>query len=98
MHNPTTLRALFKCLLIETEEDKVRYSEDIQREYSDETNRKGTMSRMQFDLNTRVSELVFFLPFNVEGNNGFTHIHNPLLLLLHRSMDGKGHAQKLCSH
>ena len=34
VHNPTTLTALFKSLLIETEEDKV------QREYSDETNRK----------------------------------------------------------
>ena len=40
VRNPTTLTALFKCLLIETEEDKVKYSEDLQREYSDETNRK----------------------------------------------------------
>ena len=40
VHNPTTLRALFKCLVIETEEDKVKYSDDLQREYSDETNRK----------------------------------------------------------
>ena len=55
VRNPTTLTALFKCLLIETEEDKVKYS------------------RMQFDRNTRVSELVFFLPFN----NGFTHISQP---------------------
>ena len=63
VRNPTTLTALFKCLLIETEEDKVKYTEDLQREYSDETNRKGTMSRMQFDLNRRVSELVCYLPF-----------------------------------
>ena len=40
VHNPTTLTALFKCLLIETEEDKVKYTEDLLREYSDETNRK----------------------------------------------------------
>ena len=40
VRNPTTLTALFKCFLIETEEDKVRYSEDLQREYSDETIRK----------------------------------------------------------
>ena len=40
VHNPTTLTALFKRLLIETEEDKVKYSEDLQRECSDETNRK----------------------------------------------------------
>ena len=33
VHNPTTLTAaLYKCLLIETEEDKVKYSEDLQRE------------------------------------------------------------------
>ena len=31
---------LFKCLFIETEEDKVKYSEDLQREYRDETNIK----------------------------------------------------------
>ena len=29
----------------------------------------------------------------VDVNNSFTHIHNPLLLLIHRSMDGKGHTQ-----
>ena len=40
VHNPTTLTALFKCLLVETEEDKVKYSEDLQREYIDQTNRK----------------------------------------------------------
>ena len=40
VHNPTTLAAVFKCLLIETEEEKVKYSEDLQRECSDETNRK----------------------------------------------------------
>jgi len=34
----------------------------------------------------------------VDVNNSFTHIHNPLLLLIHRLMDGKGHACKLWSH
>ena len=31
---------------------------------------------------------------NIEDNNSFTHIHNPLLLLMNRSMDGKEHACK----
>ena len=36
---------------------------------------------------------------NIEDNNSsFTHIHNPLLLLMNRSMDGKEHACKLWSH
>ena len=30
----------------------------------------------------------------VDVNNSFTHLHNPLLLLIHRSMDQKGHAHK----
>ena len=67
VHNPTTLTALFKCLLIETEEDKVKYSEDLQREYSDETNRKKHNVKNAVRSNTRVSELVFFLPFKCRG-------------------------------
>ena len=31
----------------------------------------------------------------VDVNHSFTHIHYPLLLLIHRSMDGKGHAHQL---
>ena len=31
----------------------------------------------------------------VDVNNSFTHIHNPLLLLIHSSMDRKGHAHQL---
>ena len=70
VHNPTTLTVLFKSLLIQTEEDKVKYSEDLQREYSDETNRKrhnvknAVQSKYKSEWNCVLHAL----------DNGFTHI------------------------
>ena len=51
----------------------MRYSEDLQREYSDETNRKRHHVKNAVRSKYRCSSCLS----NVEDNNGFTHISQP---------------------
>ena len=64
-----------------------------------DTHTSSSQKKAQFkkDSSLKVHKWVSCLAV-VDVNNSFTHIHNPLLLLIHGLMDGKGHACKLWSH
>ena len=59
---------------------------------------KGTMSRMQFDLNTRVSERVFFLHFNCRRKQWFHSHSQPFAAALTQINGWEGGMHKSSGH